>query len=157
MARRCCMPRTAFAPSSGPLVISLAALCLSAGAVGPSAYSRGPQPADPARALLHARASEDPALGCGVTELLASDEEYYQWFGYSVAISGDTALVGAFLDDGAAGASAGSAYVFVRTATGWTEQAKLTASDAAAGDEFGFSVSISGDTALIGAVYDDAL
>jgi len=49
----------------------------------------------------------------------------------------------------------GSAYVFVRTGSMWTEQKKLTASDGAAGDNFGTSVSVSGDTAVIGAGYDD--
>ncbi len=46
---------------------------------------------------------------------------------------------------------AGAAYVFVRSGSTWTQQAKLTASDAAAGDQFGYSVSVSGDTAVVGA------
>lgn len=74
--------------------------------------------------------------------------------GIAVAISGDTAIVGAMLDDGAAPAS-GSAYVFVRSGNTWTQQAKLTASDGAAGDLFGVSVAIDGDTAVVGAVGDD--
>ena len=49
----------------------------------------------------------------------------------------------------------GSAYVFVRNGTSWAEQAKLTASDAAAGDAFGGSVAVSGDTAVVGASRDD--
>ena len=88
-------------------------------------------------------------------KIIASDGATYDDFGYSVAISGDTALVGARYDDDDASGS-GSAYLYQRQADGsWSETAKLTASDAAAGDYFGYSVSISGDTALVGALYDD--
>jgi hypothetical protein len=83
-------------------------------------------------------------------KLLASDGEMSDQFGWSVAISGDTAVVGAFADDQAAG----SAYVFVRSGTVWTEQAKLTVSDASSDDRFGWSVALDGDTAGIGAYYD---
>ena len=75
-------------------------------------------------------------------------------FGISVSLSGDTALVGAKLDDHAGSADAGSAYVFVRSGASWSEQAKLTASDAAANDYFG-DVSLSDDTALVGAMHAD--
>ena len=74
-----------------------------------------------------------------------------------MALSGDTALVGAFPEDGPAGEAQGSAYVFTRSGTVWSQQAKLTASDAAAFDYFGFSVALSGDTALVGTPFDDAL
>ena len=53
------------------------------------------------------------------------------------------------------GTSSGSAYVFTRTGTTWTEQAKLTASDGAADDYFGSSVAIAGDTIVVGAYADD--
>ncbi|MBI5762535.1 MAG: thrombospondin type 3 repeat-containing protein [Planctomycetes bacterium] len=89
------------------------------------------------------------------TKLIASDAAASDLFGSSVALSGDTAVVGATADDNAGGANAGSAYVFVRSGTTWTEQTKLTASDAATSDQFGVSVSISGDTALVGANGDD--
>jgi len=72
-----------------------------------------------------------------------------------VALSGDTALIGAVEDDDG-GDGSGSAYVFVRSGSSWSQQAKLTASDAAAGDSFGKSVSIQGDTALVGAFEDDS-
>ena len=49
------------------------------------------------------------------------------------------------------GSDSGSAYVFTRTGTTWTEQAKLTASDGAADDQFGSSVAIAGDTIVVGA------
>lgn len=87
-------------------------------------------------------------------KLTAADAAASDEFGHSVAISGDTAVVGAYLDDDA-GASSGSAYVFVRVGGVWSQQAKLTATDAALGDQFGYSVAISNDTVIIGANRDD--
>lgn len=91
--------------------------------------------------------------------LVASDAQIDDRFGVSVAITADgsTALVGADRDDTAAGANAGSARVFVRTGSAWTETASLAAADDAAGDQFGYSVAISGDgtRALVGSVLDD--
>ncbi len=92
-----------------------------------------------------------------VTKLTASDGAAGDEFGASVAISGDTVLVGAPRDDDNGGSS-GSAYIFERDQGGdgnWGQAAKLTASDGAAGDVFGISVSLNGDTALVGADYDD--
>jgi 6-phosphogluconolactonase (cycloisomerase 2 family) len=85
--------------------------------------------------------------------LVASDGPANDQFGQSVAIDGETLVVGAHFDDDA-GASSGSAYVFVRVGSSWTQQAKLAASDAAAGDQFGKSVAISGDTVVVGAHID---
>ena len=79
-------------------------------------------------------------------KLTASDAAAGDLFGASVAVSGDTVVAGAYVDDTPAGVDAGSAYVFVRSGGTWTEQQKLTASDAAAGDQFGVSVAVSGDT-----------
>ncbi|MBW2537142.1 MAG: FG-GAP repeat protein [Deltaproteobacteria bacterium] len=76
-------------------------------------------------------------------------------FGGAVSLSGDTALVGAHRYYDSHIGNAGSAYVFVRSGSTWTEQQKLTASDGALNDEFGISLSISGDTALVGATGDD--
>jgi hypothetical protein len=76
-------------------------------------------------------------------------------FGYSVCASGGTAVVGAYQDDVGANVDQGSAYVFVRTGTTWGQQGKLTASDGAPSDRFGCSVSVSGDTAVVGAYQDD--
>jgi uncharacterized repeat protein (TIGR01451 family) len=90
------------------------------------------------------------------TKLTASDGAGIDRFGWSVAISGDTVVVGAPLDDTAAGFDVGSAYVFVRSGSVWSEQAKLTASDAAAFDRFGWSVAISGDTVVVGADSSDS-
>ena len=89
-------------------------------------------------------------------KLTASDGAAFDSFGVSVAISGDTALVGAYLDDVGANTNQGSVYVFTRNGTTWNPQAQLTASDGAANDEFGFSVALSDDTALVGAWKDDA-
>jgi hypothetical protein len=88
-------------------------------------------------------------------KLTAGDGAGYDLFGSSVGLSGNTAVVGAYYDDVGANSNQGSAYVFVRNATSWTEQAKLTASDGAAHDYFGISVAISDDTVLVGADYDD--
>ncbi len=82
--------------------------------------------------------------------LTASDPAADDNFGVSVAISGETLLVGAHGHNDH-GADSGSAYVFVRSGTSWTQQAKIDAADAAAGDLFGVSVDLSGDTALVGA------
>ena len=92
-------------------------------------------------------------------KLTASDGEADDRFGVKVAISDGTIVVGAHLDDHKGGDDAGSAYVFTRSGPSgrqvWTELAKLTASDAAAGDGFGASLSLSGDALIIGATLDD--
>ncbi len=87
-------------------------------------------------------------------KLIASDAAPSDAFGIAVALSGDTAVVGADLDDDGGNAT-GSAYVFVRTGTAWAQEAKLFASDALANDNFGISVGVDGDTAIVGAWRDD--
>jgi hypothetical protein len=79
-------------------------------------------------------------------ELTATDGALGDGFGHSVALSGNTALVGA----SGSGSFQGSAYLFTFDGTHWTQQAKLTASDGSPHDEFGASVAISGNTALVG-------
>jgi len=76
-------------------------------------------------------------------------------FGCAVALSGNTALVGTRGDEVDSNAGQGSACVFTRSGTHWTLQDTLTAGDGAAGDEFGFSVAVSGETVLVGAPYHD--
>jgi len=84
-------------------------------------------------------------------EIIAPDDSYFDFFGNAVAISGDYAIVGAFFDS-PNGSRSGSAYVFRRTGENtWDAGAKIVASDGAAGDNFGYSVSISGDYAVVGA------
>jgi uncharacterized repeat protein (TIGR01451 family) len=87
--------------------------------------------------------------------LLSSDGAAADFFGYSVSIDGDTVLAGAYGDDTAGGANAGSAYVFVRSGLVWSEQQKVAASDGGQDDELGRAVAIFGDTALIGASFED--
>ena len=97
-------------------------------------------------------------LNCDLVEtakLLASDGEIYDRFGRNVAIAGTTALVGAKSDDDN-GSASGSAYIFEQQQDGtWLETAKLLPSDGASYDWFGYSVAISGTTAMVGASYDD--
>ncbi|MCK4872138.1 MAG: FG-GAP repeat protein [Phycisphaerales bacterium] len=94
----------------------------------------------------------DTATGQQLFKLLPSDGAELDVFGLSVAISGATAIVGAYEDDDNGGAS-GSAYIF-DTATG-QQIAKLLPDDGAAGDRFGDSVAISGATAIVGADWND--
>lgn len=84
--------------------------------------------------------------------LESSDAAELDQFGYAVSLASDHALVGAFGDDSYRGA----AYVMVRRGGAWTEEQKLVASDAAEGDNFGWSVSLVAGRALIGAPGDDA-
>jgi hypothetical protein len=88
-------------------------------------------------------------------KLVASDGLADDRFGISVAMSSDTAIVGADEWEFGGSTEPGSAYVFVRSGGLWTEQRKLVAADGAAGDCFGTRVAISGDTAIVGAYYDD--
>jgi hypothetical protein len=99
--------------------------------------------------------------------LKASNTDASDYFGETVAVSGDTIVVGASFeasnaigvngnqnDDSAA--RAGAAYVFVRSGTTWSQQAYLKASNTESGDSFGNSVAISGDTIVIGAELEDS-
>ena len=90
-----------------------------------------------------------------VAKLTASDEQtiYNDQFGRSVAVNGDTALIGALTDPDKAWFG-GASYLFTRSGGVWIEQAKLISSDAADFDLFGISVALDGDTALIGASGD---
>ena len=88
-------------------------------------------------------------------KLTASDGAANDNFGQSVAIDGNTVVVGAFFDDVNGVHTAGAAYVFTKPAGGWvseTEAAKLTASDGADNDRLGTSVGISGNTVVAGSV-----
>ena len=99
--------------------------------------------------------------------LKASNTDASDRFGYSVAVSGDTTVVGAYLEASSAtgingdqadnsAPQAGAAYVFVRNGMTWTQQAYLKASNTEAGDLFGYSVAISGDTLVAGAFGEDS-
>jgi hypothetical protein len=88
-------------------------------------------------------------------KLEASDAAAGALFGNSVAILGETVVVGAPRDAGATGSNLGSAYVFVRSGGVWSQQQRLEASDAAERDLFGTSVAISGETVVVGTDGDD--
>ena len=112
-------------------------------------------------------------LGEGITPSMAAQRAYLKAgnagrsdsFGHSVAVSGDTIIVGAFSEDGDASSTdaspndnandAGAAYIFVRSGSGWEQQAYLKARNAGEGDWFGWSVGISGDTVAVGAIRED--
>ena len=100
-----------------------------------------------ALALLLAAASSAAALE---QKLSAADGAASDGLGSSVAIGGDTIVLGAPGDD----ARRGSVYVFQRSGDSWTNTAKLTASDGAPGDGLGSSVAINGDTIVAGAPGD---
>jgi len=92
-----------------------------------------------------------------VTKITASDGSSYDMFGLSVGISNDTIVVGAYRDSDQ-GSNSGSAYVFDRNQGGtdaWGQVTKITASDGSIADEFGRSISINGDTVVVGAPLDD--
>src|SRR5258706_14061388 len=86
---------------------------------------------------------------CQRQKLLASDGEAYDHFGWSVAVSGDWAAVGAY-EEGDIAAASGAVYMFHRGPAGWTETQKLKASDAAFGAIFGSSVALDGETLAVG-------
>lgn len=92
-------------------------------------------------------------------KLVPGDARAQDHCGTSAGISGDSVVLGASQDDHVDGSNAdeGSAYVFVRSGTVWSEQSKITASDAGAGDLFGFAVAIDTDTIAVGAPYDNDL
>lgn len=87
-------------------------------------------------------------------KLISSEPAAGDYFGYSVGISDDVIVLGAF-GDSDKGSRSGSAYVFRWNGVEWKEEAKLVASDGAAGDYFGVTASVSGDVIVIGSRYDD--
>lgn len=89
------------------------------------------------------------------SQLTGSAQQAFDHFGISVAVSGETIIVGSYADDTPGGLDAGSAYIFQRNGNAWNEQAYLVAPDTAAGDYAGWSVDIIGDMAAVGAYNDD--
>lgn len=99
--------------------------------------------------------------------LKASNPAFMDLFGITVALSGDTAVIGAINEDSEAigidgdqdndlARNSGAAYVFVRTGTTWNQQAYLKASNTNEDDLFGDAIAISGDTIVIGAWAEDS-
>ncbi len=93
----------------------------------------------------------NPIIWCEQVKLLAMDGSDEDWFGDSVSIYGDYAIVGAYADN----EFTGSVYIFTRSGNTWTQQAKLLASDGDIGDSFGKSVSLDGNYLVIGAEGDN--
>ena len=89
-----------------------------------------------------------------ISKLIANDGANGDQFGVSIALDGNTVVVGSRLDDDN-GAESGSAYVYIDNGTSWTQQAKLIPADGAANDQFGFDVAIDGDTLVVSAVRDN--
>jgi hypothetical protein len=126
-----------------------AAVALSGDTALVGAYGDGHNGAHAGAAYVFRRAAD--GTWTQTAKLVPDDGAAGDWFGYALDLEGDTALVGAFLKSDA-GAYSGSAYLFQQQADGhWSEVAKLVPRDGAAGDWFGAAVSLSGDTALIGA------
>ncbi len=99
--------------------------------------------------------------------LKASNTGPYDGFGESVAIAGDTIVIGAYGESSSATGvngnqannsayESGAAYVFVRNGTNWSQQAYLKASNTGTYDNFGESVAIAGDTIVVGAPYESS-
>ena len=107
-------------------------------------------------AYVFAKPASGWADGNETTKLTASDLQPSDYFGFSVALDGDTAVIGARQhNDPVSGAGSGAAYVFTRESGVWGEKAKLTASDAAAGDNFGVSAAVEDATVVVGSWQDD--
>ena len=90
-------------------------------------------------------------------KITATDGATDDQFGYAVAVSGDTIVVGARWDNDH-GVDSGSAYVFTRNEGGpdnWGQTTKITVTDGAGEDEFGYAIAVSGDAVVVGARYDD--
>ena len=87
-------------------------------------------------------------------KLFPSDANTGDSFGASVAIDGNIAVVGAYLND-SNGSDCGAVYVYELSGSQWTERQKLTALDGSPGDQFGRSVAIESNTIVVGSYCDD--
>ena len=87
-------------------------------------------------------------------KLVASDAGADDEFGTSVAVSGDTVVVGAQYDDDG-GQSTGSAYVYTRSGSTWSQETKLNGSAASPDDRMGTGVAVDGNTIAVSAYGDD--
>jgi FG-GAP repeat len=94
------------------------------------------------------------AAQCETHKFMASDSSKFSTYGNAIAGFGERLVVGSKSED-SQGANAGAAYVYERGVSGWVEVAKLTASNAAPGDQFGDAVAMSADTILVGAEFAD--
>ena len=129
-------------------------LCMLAACLAP--FSSAGQPKSPGRPAFPAYPQSVPLIwSATLTSLDGAAEDH---FGYSVALSSDgsTGILGTYWESQGSGPKKqGRAYVFKRDGAAWTQQAKLSAAEGAAGDQFGYSVALSsdGNTALVGAIF----
>jgi len=138
--------------AAGDMFGSHAALSQDTALIGASAADAGGK-IDSGAVYVFSRSSTSGAWVEQQPRLAPADLASGDDFGHAIALSGDTALVGAPLADLGTRTDAGVVYVFVRaSASGtWTQQAKLVASDGTIGDGFGSAVALFGNTALVGA------
>jgi hypothetical protein len=91
------------------------------------------------------------------TRIVAADGVHADQFGYALALSGTSAIIGAPRADTGGGSDAGAAYVFTGSGSAWNLQQKLIAVDGAASDQLGSAVALAGDSVVVGAPLDDTL
>jgi uncharacterized delta-60 repeat protein len=161
-----------FLNASGTTIVTYSGLKVwdADGKILPSHFAAADSPADTFRLLVDERGARYPITIDPLAQqayLKASNAEAGDFFGSSVAVSGDTVVVGSPYEDSIstgvnsipndAAEWSGAAYVFVRNGAGaWSQQAYLKASNTDAMDQFGSSVAISGDTIVIGALDEDS-
>ncbi|QDV89215.1 hypothetical protein RAS2_02790 [Phycisphaerae bacterium RAS2] len=90
-----------------------------------------------------------------LVKVIAPSPAAFDWFGYAVAISGDVAAVGAWMDDNVGGSDAGSVYLYARQGNNWVPSGVIVAFDAAGGDFFGQTLAMNGNRLIVGARSDD--
>lgn len=96
----------------------------------------------------------DPLIAIQHQKLVPADGGTDEYFGRAVAVSGDTVVIGTPWDSNQHGGRAGAAYVYVRSGDSWTLQQKLMTAHPTASQGFGISVDISGDSIVVGALYE---
>jgi hypothetical protein len=110
--------------------------------------------ADAAGHPTQGRAYRFASTGAEIASIDSGRGAAFDRFGQALSISGNRALVGAYLVDSAVGVESGEAYVYVRERGGWRLEAKLSAPDAIEEQRFGVSVDIDGDLAVVGSYWD---
>ena len=101
---------------------------------------------------------ENSPLGWQEIDILTPSDNVNQkgGFGWSLSLDGNRAAIGRIRSNDA-GTSSGSAYIFEDTGSGWQEVAKLTASNATTGDQFGSSIALDGNYAVVSSLFNDEL
>jgi len=143
--------------------VALSADTLAVGAPGDDTACATDPDCDSGSVYIFERDLGGPGVWGQAAKITADDAEAGDEFGTTLALVGDTLVVGSPGDDAACPADpmcdSGAAYVYGRDIGGagaWGEAAKITASDAEAGDEFGFAVALAADSLVVGAPGDDS-